>query len=69
MLRRPRGEAAQKILESFEAVRARELSIHELLAHTELSPTTLAENVKLLERDGKVETYRDDGKLLWVRLS
>lgn len=68
-MRRPRGEAAQKILLAFAAIQARELSLRELEALTGLSGTTLTDNVKALVRQGKVETYRDNGNVMWVQLA
>lgn len=68
MSRRPRGEAAQKILDAFGALNARSLSIRKLLTHTELPVRTL-DNLKLLARQGKVEIYRDDDNRMWVQLS
>jgi DNA-binding HxlR family transcriptional regulator len=68
MLRRPRGEAAQKIIIAFAVLQARELSIHELEVCTGLSGRTLTDNVKMLERDGRVEVHGNDYNLMWISL-
>lgn len=66
MARRPRGEAAQKIIEAFAAVQARELSIKHLQSMTGLAVPTLRDNLKALARTGRVEIHRREDNCMWV---
>jgi DNA-binding IclR family transcriptional regulator len=63
--RRPRGEAANTILEALEECQG-SISMTALQERTRLPTATLRDNVMALRRQGKVETFRGDLNTLWV---
>jgi len=67
-MRRPRGEAAQLILETVAAAHPEGLTLNELRERTGLPVPTLRENVKGLEKARLLQTFRDEHQAVWVCL-
>ena len=67
-MRRPRGEAAELIIKALTLASPDALAITDLLIHTGLSAATLRENVKKLDKQGKLETFKDENRAPWVSL-
>ena len=71
MGRRPRGVPAQMILAALDQASVGvfgDMTINALRERTGLPEPTVRDNVNLLLRQGTVETYRDDNRIMWVRI-
>lgn len=72
LIRRPRGEPAKLILGALQDANQRgfgDMTIQQLREATELPIATIQDNLKVLRKSGTVRTYKDDDRLLWVRLT
>ena len=67
-MQRPRGEAAQLVLEMVTAAHPQGLTLNELRERTGLPVPTLRHNVKALEKARLLQTFRDDDQAVWVCL-
>jgi uncharacterized membrane protein len=63
--RRPRGEAADLILRAIAECDG-DMSLSVLRERTGLPAPTLRDNIYNLEREGQIETFRDDVGKLWI---
>ena len=68
VMRRPRGEAADLILHAVSDAHPEGLTLAGLQERTQLPRATVQGNVRALAKAGKVETFRDDDRAVWVCL-
>jgi DNA-binding IclR family transcriptional regulator len=67
-MRRPRGQAAEIILQAVSDSHPEGLTLNDVRDRTGLPKATVQDNVKALAKAGKVETFRGDDRALWLCL-
>lgn len=67
-MRRPRGQAAELILQAVSDAHPEGLTLNDVRERTQLPRGTVQDNVKALAKAGKIETFRGDERAVWVCL-
>jgi DNA-binding IclR family transcriptional regulator len=67
-MRRPRGQAAELIVKAVSDAHPEGLTLSQLQSRTGLPRPTTLDNVSALAKAGKVQTFRDENRAMWVCL-
>ena len=67
-MRRPYGQAAELIMKAVNDAHPEGVTLNDLRERTGLRPNTVHDNVKDLRKQGKIETFKEDPRTVWVRL-